>query len=163
MMLTAARKETTGTPTTLRPMDVLVADDHPLYRRGVVKALTDRPGDFTVLAEACDGERALALIEQLEPHIALLDMRMPQMNGIEVCARLRERDVPLGTRPVLLSAFDEPELVADAIAAGAAGYLDKEVSHQELCEALLRVGAGGVAYTHKTAEGVARRFTQVFG
>ncbi|HEX2414589.1 MAG TPA: response regulator transcription factor [Thermoleophilaceae bacterium] len=162
MSATAVRKQSLGTPTTMRPLSVLVAEDHPLYRRGVVKALAARPLDFDVVGEADDGLRALAMIEQLQPDVALLDLRMPGLDGLEICERLRDLDPPLPTKVLLLSAFDDPELVASAIAAGAAGYLDKHVSHQELCNAIVQVGAGGIAYTHRTAAGLARRFEELF-
>src|SRR4029078_7109508 len=102
-MLTA-----TNTPPIPAPLRVLVADDHPLFRQGIVRALT-LSDEFEVVAEAGDGATALALIRRDEPDVAILDVRMPGMDGIDVVAALARYGPPVPV--VLLSAFDDQPLV----------------------------------------------------
>ncbi|HET8951411.1 MAG TPA: response regulator transcription factor, partial [Solirubrobacteraceae bacterium] len=118
---------------------LVVADDHPLYREGIVRALRAH-GGFEVVAEAADGAEALRLIREHEPDLALLDVRMPGLDGVDVVHALAIRgpDVPV----VLLSAFTDVPLVESALAAGAAGYLDKREDRRVLCERLVQISAG---------------------
>jgi two-component system nitrate/nitrite response regulator NarL len=111
---------------------VLVADDHPAYRRGVVRALQRAGHD--VVAQTHDGSAALALARRLVPDVALLDQRMPGPSGSEIAATLREEGS--ATRVVVLSAYDEPELVEAALDAGAAGYLSKDASRDAIVGAV---------------------------
>ena len=99
---------------------VIVADDHPLYRDGVVRAIKATP-ELELVAEAADGREALAEINRLEPDVALIDMRMPGLEGQEL-VELVKRD-GLSTRVVLLSAQVDSETVYRVMAAGASGYL----------------------------------------
>ena len=117
---------------------VLVADDHPAYRRGVVRAL-ERAG-LEVVAQAGDGAAALELARRLEPDVALLDLRMPEASGSEVASVLREEGSP--TRVVVLSAFDEPELVSAALLAGVYGYLSKDSSRADIVGAVSAAADG---------------------
>ena len=109
---------------------VIVADDHPLYRQGIVRAL-ESEGAFEVTGQASDGSTALALIRDHEPDVALLDVRMPGMDGIDVVAALARYGpaVPV----VLLSAFDDEQLVAAGLEAGAAAYVDKTADRDVIC------------------------------
>ena len=102
---------------------VLLADDHPSVRAGVRAALGKVPG-IAVVAEAADGEDALRLIEQQRPDVALLDCRLPKLNGVEVAALVRKRGQ--ATRVLALSAYMDDEYVHGMLEAGAAGYLLKE-------------------------------------
>jgi two-component system nitrate/nitrite response regulator NarL len=117
---------------------VLVADDHPAYRRGVVRAL-ERAG-LEVVAQAGDGAAALELARRLEPDVALLDLRMPEASGSEVASALRDEGSP--TRVVVLSAFDEPELVSAALLAGVYGYLSKDSSRAAIVWAVSAAADG---------------------
>jgi two-component system, NarL family, nitrate/nitrite response regulator NarL len=117
---------------------VLVADDHPAYRRGVVRAL-ERAG-LEVVAQAGDGAAALELARRLEPDVALLDLRMPEASGSEVASALREEGS--STRVVVLSAFDEPELVSAALRAGVYGYLSKDSSRADIVWAVSAAADG---------------------
>src|SRR5256885_915791 len=83
------------------------------------------------------------LIEELRPDVALVDVKMPVLGGVELCERLAERGTP--TRVVMISAYLDPNLVARALRAGAAGYLGKDASREEICEALVDVGRRVVA------------------
>src|SRR5919201_4457200 len=99
-----------------RRIRVLVADDHPLYREGVVRAIKERP-ELELVGQCGDGRVAIAQVQELQPDIVLLDMRLPSLNGIEVITALS--DAGSATRVLVLSAFDDGPLVYDATAAGA--------------------------------------------
>ena len=94
---------------------VVVGDDHPLFRDGVVRALTSS-GAVEVVAEAADGTEALAMIKEHAPDVALLDYRMPGMDGAQIAAAVRRDE--LATRVLLVSAYDESAIVYHALAAG---------------------------------------------
>lgn len=97
---------------------VLVADDNGVVRRGMVSIIEELDGRFKVVAEAEDGEAAVRLAQETQPDIALLDIRMPGLNGIEVTARLAD-----SCKVLMVTYSDEVDLVVDAIRAGASGYL----------------------------------------
>ena len=137
------------------PLTVLVADDHPLFRGGIARAIARHPM-LRLVAEAQDGAQAVELIDALEPDVAVLDHRMPAMTGVEVCALMHAREEPPGTALLLLSAFEDGEIVAAAVGAGAAGYVGKTASQAEICEAIEQVGRGGIAFTRRTTEGFNR-------
>ncbi len=121
---------------------VLVADDQTLVREGICKLLALLP-DVEVAAQAADGRQALAAIETASPDVALLDIRMPGLSGIEVVRELERRG--LATPCILLTTFDDPELVIEGLRAGARGYLLKDVTLATLGEAIRTVHAGGSA------------------
>jgi len=120
---------------------VLVADDHPLFRRGMVQAI-ERRAELTLVGEHADGESALEAIRETKPDIALLDVRMPKLTGIEVLETLAPDGLP--TRIVLLSGYPDPDAVYRAISAGAAGFLSKSAPGSEICERLVAVARGEV-------------------
>ncbi|KRQ20279.1 MULTISPECIES: response regulator transcription factor [Mycobacteroides] len=120
-------------------MRVVVGDDHPLFREGVVRALTGS-GQISVVAEAQDGAGALALIREHQPDVALLDYRMPELDGTQVAAAVRRDE--LRTRVLLLSAHDDAAIVYHALAEGAAGFLSKESTRAELVSAVLDCARG---------------------
>ncbi len=140
-----------------RPITVVVADDHPVYRAGVVRALKES-GTVQVVAEAADGRAALAAIRQHEPAVALLDYRMPGLDGLDVVHAVT-RDGLL-TRIILLSAFDDAALVYKGLAAGASGYLTKESDSDEIVKAIVSCAKGhGYVPTH-LASGLANELKQ---
>ena len=118
---------------------VLVVDDHALHRDGTSQILDAHP-DLEVVGDASSGEVALALVNQLHPDVVLLDIRLPGINGIEVCRRLT-RDHP-DVRVLMVSAYDEDEYVRGALEAGAAGYLSKTAPGKELVQAVRAVAGG---------------------
>lgn len=144
------------------PLRVVVADDHPLYRRGIARAVARHP-QLVLVGEAENGDDALALIAALQPDVAVLDHRMPGLTGTEVCELMHDSDDPLPTAVLMLSAFEDDDLVWNAVGSGAAGYIGKSASHREVCEAILEVGSGGVAYTERTAAAVDAGFDRLFG
>jgi two-component system, NarL family, nitrate/nitrite response regulator NarL len=118
---------------------VVVGDDHPLFRDGVVRALNSS-GSIDVVAEADDGLAALALIREHSPQVALLDYRMPGLDGAQVAAAVRRDELP--TRVLLISAHDESAIVYSALQEGAAGFISKESSRSELVDAVLNCAKG---------------------
>jgi len=136
---------------------VLVADDHPIYREGIVRAIKDRP-DLELLAEAGDGRSALDQIRELKPSVAVLDIRMPGLDGTQVLAAARREG--LETEILFLSAFMEPELAYKTVAAGAKGYLSKESSRQEVCEAIVSIARGGTAFAAEAQAGLAAQIQE---
>jgi two-component system nitrate/nitrite response regulator NarL len=135
------------------PLRVLIADDHALFRRGITRAVEGDPR-FSLVAEATDGREALDLIAAVRPDVAVLDHRMPGLTGVEVCGQMRSWADGLVPATLLLSAFEDAEIVADAVRAGTAGYIGKTATPQEICDAIERVGRGGIAYSATTAAGV---------
>ncbi len=119
---------------------VIVADDHHLVRDGLVRLLGLAP-DIQVVGVAADGEEAVALVEKLQPHVALIDVRMPGIGGISAARQIVTRWPEIGV--VLLTMHDEEEVIFDGMAAGARAYLLKDCSHQELVETLREVARGG--------------------
>src|SRR5690349_13319150 len=114
---------------TSQKVRVVVGDDHPMFREGVVRALVSS-GEIDVVAEADDGRSSLEAIREHSPQVALLDYRMPGMDGAEVAAAVQRDELP--TRVLLLSAHDESAIVFRALQEGAAGFLPKESTRSEL-------------------------------
>jgi DNA-binding NarL/FixJ family response regulator len=120
---------------------VLIAEDHTLVREGTREILS-READLSVVAEADRGDRALALMRQLQPEVALVDLRLPGLSGIE--ATRESAAEGLATRVIILSAFDDEEYVVAALDAGAAGYLTKTIPSADLVDAVRRARNGEV-------------------
>jgi two-component system nitrate/nitrite response regulator NarL len=118
---------------------VVVGDDHPLFREGVVRALSFSDS-VDVVGEAEDGATALELIKNHLPDVALLDYRMPGMNGAEVAAAVQRDELP--TRVLLVSAHNEAAIVYQALQQGAAGFLPKESTRTEIVNAVLDCAKG---------------------
>ncbi|NHC13978.1 response regulator [Motilibacter deserti] len=118
---------------------VVVGDDHPMFREGVVRALTSS-GYVDVVAEADDGRAALEAIRRETPQVAVLDFRMPELDGAEVVGALKRDGAT--TRVLLLSAHTESAIVYHALQEGAAGFLPKESSRAELVAAVLACAKG---------------------
>jgi RNA polymerase sigma factor (sigma-70 family) len=127
---------------------VLVADDHAVVREGIRTVLES--GNFTVVAEARDGEEALELIGVHDPDVAILDITMPRLSGIDVLERLRER--PSRTNVLILSMHDHPEYVLGAVRAGADGYLLKSAGPSEVREAVRSVAQGKEAFSARVTQ-----------
>src|SRR3954465_2928632 len=123
---------------------VFVADDHPVFREGLVRAIRSRP-ELEIVGEAGDGRDALEEIRRLEPAVALLDVKMPGLDGTQVAHALK-RD-GLQTRVVLLSAHAPSDLIYRAIAQGAAAYMSKEASRDEICDTVAAVARGETRLT----------------
>jgi len=123
----------------MNPIRVLLADDHALVRAGI-RALLEQLDDIEVVAEASDGREALELTASHHPDVALLDIAMPEMNGIEVARRIKQKHADV--RVLLLSMHSNEEYVSEALASGAAGYVLKDASVAELDLAVRAVARG---------------------
>ena len=118
---------------------VLLADDHPIYREGLARAIMERP-ELNLVAQAGSGREALDLIRDHRPDVAVLDVRMPDLDGPEVMRALRREDVEVGV--LFLSAGTDGGTSYGVVADGARGYLTKDAGRQEICEAITRVARG---------------------
>ena len=118
---------------------VLIADDHSVVREGL-QALLDAAGGIEVIGLATDGREALALARSADPDIALLDLAMPNLNGIDTCQQMREECPQV--RCIILSMYSTSEHVHRALRAGARGYLMKETAGRQLAAAIQAVSAG---------------------
>lgn len=118
---------------------ILVADDHFVVRAGL-RALLERQGRFRVIAEASTGEEAISKAQENNPDIAILDVRMPGVSGIEACRQIVQ-SVP-GCKVIILTSYAEDELLFAAIQAGASGYVLKRIGDNELTLAVDRVSRG---------------------
>ena len=131
---------------------VLVADDHPLYRDGIVRAIKQRP-DLELVGEAGDGREALARIQELQPDVAVVDFNLPSLSGIQVVTALGDMECPV--QVLMLTAYTDSELVYDAIAAGARGYLLKDVDRRTICDAITAVARGKTVFSPDLQDGIA--------
>jgi two-component system nitrate/nitrite response regulator NarL len=118
---------------------VVVADDHPLYREGVVRALSGS-GQVEIVAEAGDGRTALAEIEQHQPDVALLDYKLPELDGVAVTHAVVRDGLP--TRVLLLSAYTESGVIYKALETGASGFVPKEARREQIVDAVLACARG---------------------
>jgi DNA-binding NarL/FixJ family response regulator len=149
-MTTMTTTPTTGQASTRARIKVLLADDHAIVREGVRLCL-EGMGDIDVVGEAEDGHQAVRLVGQLAPDVAVLDVTMPRLNGIEALRQIR-RDHPK-TRVVMLSMHDNEAYVTQALQSGASGYVLKRTAATELAAAIRAANSGDV-YLHP---GVAKR------
>jgi DNA-binding NarL/FixJ family response regulator len=139
---------------------VLVVDDQPLVRSGFRMVLEERP-DLELAGEASDGAQALELARELDPDVILMDVRMPNLDGVEATRQL----VEAGTRAriLVLTTFDLDEYVYAAIRAGASGFLLKDVEPAELVDAIRVVAAGNSLFGPAATKRLVARFAQQAG
>ena len=128
---------------------LLLADDHAIFRQGLRRLLQAWP-EAEVIGEAADGLEAWKLIQAEHPDLAILDIEMPCMRGIEIVQQVKEKE--LSTRIVLLTMHDEPALAFEAERVGAQGYVLKDNTFEELLEAIQQVAAGHHYMSPKVSE-----------
>ncbi len=138
-------------PSSDKKVRVIVADDHPLYREGVVRALL-ATGQIEVVAEAADGREALRHVEELEPDVAVLDYKLPELDGLQVTHAIVRDGLP--TRVLMLSAFTESGIVYRALETGVAGYLPKEARREQIADAVLGCARGDHVVPPEIAAGL---------
>jgi DNA-binding NarL/FixJ family response regulator len=126
---------------------VLLADDHRMLREGLRRSMVDE--GFDVVGEADNGEEAVRLVAELIPDVVLMDVSMPEMDGVEATRIIRATDTP--TRIIMLTMHADTEVLADAIRAGASGYLVKDCSTDEVAEAVRMAANGETALSPQLA------------
>src|SRR5437762_10010064 len=134
-----AKKASNTGDTKRARISVLIADDHSVVREGLVSLIT-RKADMTVIGEASNGREAVDLWKQHHPDVTLLDLRMPELDGVSTLKEIREKDEK--ARIIVLTTFDGDEDIYRAIQAGAKGYLLKDVPREALMDCIRRVHAG---------------------
>jgi two-component system NarL family response regulator len=136
---------------------VLIVDDHALFRTGVANIINQEP-DLHVVAEATNGVEAVTAFERHRPDVTLLDLRMPEMEGVEAVQRIRDRDPH--ARVIVLTTYDTDDEISRALKAGAKAYVLKDISADDLISCIRAVLAGRTylapAAAAKLAEGVTR-------
>ncbi|SPE39787.1 Two component transcriptional regulator, LuxR family [Candidatus Sulfopaludibacter sp. SbA3] len=133
---------------------VLIVDDHPIMRLGIA-AIIDAQPDMRICAQAASGEDAVRMFRKHHPDVTLMDLRLPGMSGLAALKAIRQED---GTaRCVVLTTYEGDEDIHQALAAGAAGYIIKAMSHETLVEALRRVYAGSRFLPSPVARSLASR------
>jgi DNA-binding NarL/FixJ family response regulator len=137
---------------------VVLVDDQTLVRQGI-RSLLALSGEVSIVAEAADGNEAIAVVTRERPDVVLLDVRMPRKSGLDVLRELREAGALPPT--ILLTTFDDDEALIEAVKAGARGYLLKDVSLEQLAEAIRTVAAGGTLIRPAVTERVMRGLEQV--
>jgi DNA-binding NarL/FixJ family response regulator len=136
------------------PVRVFLLDDHEVVRRGI-KDLLEVEGEFDVVGEASSAAEAMARVPALRPQVAVLDVRLPDGDGVTVCRDLRSRMPELSC--LMLTSFSDDEALFDAIMAGASGYLLKQVTGTDLVGAVRTVAAGGSLLDPKLTTAVMKR------
>lgn len=126
---------------------LLLADDHRLLREGLRRSMSD--AGFDVVGEACDGVEAIRLASELTPDVILMDVTMPNCDGVEACRQVIESGAR--SRIVMLTMHADQEVLADAIRAGAAGYLTKDCSTREIAEAVRMAAEGDTVLSPQLA------------
>jgi DNA-binding NarL/FixJ family response regulator len=137
------------------PIDVVVADDHPMMCRVVEMACADEDG-LRFAGEAHDGAAALALVERLRPGVLVLDLSLPVLSGFDVARKLREKAIP--TKSLVLSARDDTDALLEATTIPVDGYLDKGEAITSIADAIFAVAAGRRLFTPAQEAGVMAGF-----
>lgn len=144
-------------PAEASPIRVLIADDHPLVRRGLA-AIINMEDDATVVGEAGDGEEALQMWRALHPDVTLMDLRMPKVEGVQAIRRIRAEDSNAAI--IVLTTFDHDEDIYAGLRAGAKAYLLKDVQPEELFRCIRSVHAGEAYLQPKVAAKLAQRMQE---
>ncbi len=140
-----------------RTMKILIVDDHPIVRSGLRRLFAAaEPG--VEIAEAADGQEAMAGFRELHPDLVILDLNMPGIGGLEVLSRLRTEDP--NVRVLVVSMYDNPTYVARVLSAGARGYISKNAPPEEILEAAGRVAIGRAYIDHEMAQELALEHLQ---
>ena len=139
-------------------ISIIIADDHTLVREGTRERL-EREEDFEVVGEAADGEEAVRLVNELQPNLAIVDIAMPNLNGIEAAKQIKKTQP--NTAVLVLSAYDDDQYIYALLEAGANGYLLKNVHGHQLVDAIRDVCAGEVVLDPHVARKVVQWFSSL--
>ena len=139
---------------------VLLADDHSIVRAGL-RRIVEESGDMEVIAEAADGRTALRLVQETSPDVAVIDISMPGLDGLEVVSQLHARspDLPI----LILTMHEEGQYVVRAIQAGAMGYMTKQSAPEQLLKAIRKIYGGSRYLTDEAAETLALKIAKGSG
>jgi DNA-binding NarL/FixJ family response regulator len=138
---------------------VLIADDQALLRTGF-RMILSAEDDIDVIGEACDGQQAVRLARQLQPDVVLMDIRMPALDGIAATRLLAGPDATRPARVIILTTYDLDEYVYDALAAGASGFLLKDVPPEDLVQGIRHVAAGDALLAPSITRRLIAQFTR---
>ena len=141
-----------------KTIKVMLVDDQNLVREGI-KSLLNLAGHIAIVGEAGDGEEALTKMDELKPDVILMDIRMPKLDGIETLKRMQSSNIAIPV--IILTTFDDHELVLNGIRAGARGFLLKDVSLESLVEAIDTVAKGETLIQPAVTERVIKGFTEL--
>jgi two-component system, NarL family, response regulator DegU len=136
-------------------INIVLADDHVLVRNGI-KAMLESDKEINVVGEASNGAEALEVVKNLKPDILVLDIRMPEMTGLEAAAKLK--DYASQTKAVILSMHDSEEYVLQALAAGAYGYMLKDTDKNEFIKGLKQIHKGNKYFSGSVSNVLANQF-----
>jgi DNA-binding NarL/FixJ family response regulator len=139
----------------LDTLRILVAEDHPLFRKGMISLLTSVP-EFEVVGEAATGEEAVVRATQLQPDVILMDLQMPQVNGIEATRRILQESPSV--RILVVTLFEDEDSVFMALRAGARGYVLKDADEEVVVHAIRAVGRGEAIFSPAVASRVLAYF-----
>jgi DNA-binding NarL/FixJ family response regulator len=128
----------------LETLRILIAEDHPLFRKGVISLLSSVP-DFEVVGEATTGEEAVVRAEQLQPDVVLMDLQMPEVNGIEATRRILQESPSI--RVLVVTLFEDDDSVFMALRAGARGYVLKDADEEEMVLSIRAVSKGEAIFS----------------
>ena len=131
---------------------VVVCDDHPLFRDGMVRVLK-ASGGIEVVGEAADGRTALETIRELKPDVAVVDYKMPGLDGVALAHAVARDELP--TKVLLVSAFDDSSIVYEALSAGALGFMSKEAPPEQVVDAVRAIARGEEVVPPELARGLA--------
>ncbi len=135
-------------------ISVLLVDDHPLLRQAL-RAVLEREGDLEVVAEAGDGPQAVALATELKPDVVVMDISLPEMDGVEATKRVKE--VSPKTAVLALTVHDDEQTIAEVLSAGASGYLTKSVFDNEVVQAVRTLAAGDMVLSPSVGQVLLRQ------
>ena len=140
-----------------RPARVVIVDDHQLAREGLQRMLAGEP-DLVVVGEAATGQEALALCARLRPDLVLMDVRMPDLDGLAATQALRQADPALNV--IIVTMYDDPNYLFQALKAGAAGYLLKDATKQQVVTAVRQVLRGAILLNPELMTHLLRRLAR---
>jgi DNA-binding NarL/FixJ family response regulator len=139
----------------MEALRILVAEDHPLFRKGMISLLSSVP-EFEVVGEAPTGEEAVVRAAHLQPDVVLMDLQMPEVNGIEATRRILQESPSV--RVLVVTLFEDEESVFMALRAGARGYVLKDADEEEIVHAIRAVGKGEAIFSPNVATRVLAYF-----